>query len=378
MSRKYANMPTAVWDDEAWCALDALTQWLYDLLQRQKDISAAGMLPLTVGRWSRMARDVTQAVIWEHLYKLAAAGLIVIDEVKEEVLLRSFVADDNGYNNRKRRMVIEAASGDIRSRKLRRVLAAELVKLGLPPEWTREEPADPSELAAMVLQPPGAGGTDGRVSPDQPPATPPVDNPVDNAFSQVDRPYQKPERAIPENGRSDRVVVTEEGVVRTSTHNPHSVPPPAAPADAEAAPWLFDAPTDRAQPPSRAGSRPPKQRATSPAEGELTAQQVVAAFVNASREAELDDPTSGLIGRVSRDAKRLLEKDKVDPQKVLLAAQIIGANGWQSLDYQIRRIDAEKVAARNDQGRRSGGMNGHVPYQNPKDDSVYLEWTTNQ
>lgn len=84
----------------------------------------------------------------------------------------------------------------------------------------------------------------------------------------------------------------------------------------------------------------------------VRANDVVSAFVDASRAAGLDDPTSGIINKVARDAKRLLDKDKVDPAKLLTAAQIMGENGYQSLDVQLRRMDAERAQ----QGRRNGSL----------------------
>ncbi|WP_189041003.1 hypothetical protein [Micromonospora sonchi] len=103
--------------------------------------------------------------------------------------------------------------------------------------------------------------------------------------------------------------------------------------------------------PSERTPTPPRPRKPSSSSG-VTASDVIKAFIDASREAGLDDPTSGIRNRVGRDAKRLLVEDKVDPAKVLRAADIIGRNGWTSLDNQIRRFDAERVQ----QGRMNGGM----------------------
>jgi hypothetical protein len=220
MSRNYANIFTAIWGDPDWRALDERSQRMYLLLATQKNISAAGMLPLTIGRWAGMAEDSTPAKVREGLRRLAVERFVAVDEEHEELLVRTFVRHDNGYNNKKRRMVIEAAAGEIESKTLRQVLAVELVRLGLPAGWTREEPVDLPGLPNALDG--GDEGSGGR--PEEQPAEQSVGKPEETVFPQVDSPYQNPGRVIPETGTSDRVVVTEDVVVRTSTLNPQPAP----------------------------------------------------------------------------------------------------------------------------------------------------------
>ncbi|MER7166992.1 hypothetical protein ABT336_13120 [Micromonospora sp. NPDC000207] len=237
MSRNYANIVTAIWGDPEWRALDERSQRLYLLLATQKNITAAGVLPITIGRWAGMAKDSTPESIRAGLRQLAADRFVAMDAEHEELLVRSFVRHDNGYNNKKRRMVIEAAAGEIESRTLRQVLAVEFVRLGLPADWTREDPVELPDEAFL--------GVAARVEtafpsvPNQPDSTP-VDKVVENLFPQVDRPYRNPARPMPEEGTSDRVVVTEVEVVRTSTHNPQPSTPaiPAQRGTIVAPGWL--------------------------------------------------------------------------------------------------------------------------------------------
>jgi hypothetical protein len=102
--------------------------------------------------------------------------------------------------------------------------------------------------------------------------------------------------------------------------------------EANLSPSVGDAPT----------SRPPQE-----AQGRKTskgADAIVAAFLDAGTAAEQDAPTKPIIGKVARDAKRLLVEEKVDFERLLEAARRMGNAGWNSLDIQLQRMSAERVA----------------------------------
>ncbi|QKW15348.1 hypothetical protein [Verrucosispora sp. NA02020] len=233
MSRKYGVFSTDIWQPEdTFVGLSRDAQWAYFMLSTQKDISAAGVLSLNVKRWASRARDTSRADIVAALRELSAGGKVVYDTETEELLVVTFVDDDNGYGNRKRRPVIERAARAIESLAVRRALGREFVRLGLPVEWVRLTEAD-------------------LVDPEADP---------DRVFSQVDTLCQVSEIAHAEKpdgaSRFDGVVVTEVGVVTASTLNPQSVPPPAAPADtAVADDALFTSPTQPAPAPSKNDTR---------------------------------------------------------------------------------------------------------------------------
>lgn len=134
MTRSYAAVLTAIWDNEAFQALDDVDQRTYLMLVSQSDISAAGVLALRVRRWAKYARNTSTDLdrLTGSLARLADARFIVVDADHEELLVRSFVRHDKGYSNPKRRPSIIAASQDTRSPIVRRALATELRRLGLP------------------------------------------------------------------------------------------------------------------------------------------------------------------------------------------------------------------------------------------------------
>jgi hypothetical protein len=233
MARSYANIVTAIWRDPDWRRLDSAAQRVYMLLVTQPNISAAGMLPMTIGRWSAMAADTTPEEVRGALVRLAADRWVALDEVTEELLVRSFVRHDNGYRNSKRRPVIRDAAGEIESRTLRQVLAVELVRLELPAEWTGEAPRELDSPSDALSGSPSDGVTGAQPHgiPQAAPKPSPSDsvgNPVDNAFPQVD---SLSDALSDGTSASERVVVTRGTYVEPPTHNPQTttpVPPPTA------------------------------------------------------------------------------------------------------------------------------------------------------
>jgi hypothetical protein len=132
VSRTYANISTAIWRRDEFRALDPYAQWMYLLLTSQPEISAAGVLPLSITRWSTRAKGATPEIVVGALERLQQNRYVVLDFETEEVLVRSFVRWDGGYTNPKRRPVIQRAAEDVESKAIRLSLAAEFRRLGLP------------------------------------------------------------------------------------------------------------------------------------------------------------------------------------------------------------------------------------------------------
>ena len=210
MARNYANILTAIWRDEDFRALSIAGQHAYLLLATQPDISAAGVLPLSVKRWSTRAKDSTPEGIVAALKELQEHRFVVFDTVTEELLVRSFVRWDGGATNPKRRPVILRAAADVESPAIRRVLAAEFERAGLPTDGLSDSPSDrhPDSLSG------------------------PEDVPIrpETAFPQVDRLSDShPDRASDRQSPSDGVVVTQGPYIEPATHNPQSATlPPTA------------------------------------------------------------------------------------------------------------------------------------------------------
>lgn len=151
MARKYANILTAIWRNEDFRALTAEEQRVYLQLNTQPDISAAGVLHLSVTRWSAQARNTTPGTVMAALEGLARGRFVIFDTRTEEVLVRSFIRWDGGYTNSKRKPVIRDAVQEVESPAIRRALAAELRRLGLP-DWLPDAlPDSPSDTTPALV-----------------------------------------------------------------------------------------------------------------------------------------------------------------------------------------------------------------------------------
>lgn len=138
--RNYGRILTAIWRDPDFIVLPASAQRTYIMVITQPDITAAGTLPLTVGRWAQLAPDTTRESIEADLALLESRRFVIVDRSTEELLVRSFVKHDHGYGNPKRLPSILQAAKAILSRILRRVLRREMQSLGVDTSLLGEAP----------------------------------------------------------------------------------------------------------------------------------------------------------------------------------------------------------------------------------------------
>ena len=145
MTRQFATTATSIWDDEDWWELTGEQQRVYLMLTQQKDITPAGTLPLTLGRWANSTKGCTIDALSQTLRELSDAQYIVIDWRRELILIRSFVRWDRGYNNAKRLSAIQASAKAVGPKLLAGVLAHELNRLSIK----HEIKAEPIDVKAM-------------------------------------------------------------------------------------------------------------------------------------------------------------------------------------------------------------------------------------
>jgi len=237
VSRNFANLWTAIWRETDWRALSSGAQRTYTLLMSQPDITACGVLPLTVGRWASMAKDTTATTIRADLEELGAARYVVADYDNEELLVRTFVKWDKGYGNPKRRPVILKDAHAIASPRLRGALAAEFIRLGLPPDGLMpiDDPADrPSDSHPVSPSVPARQSTTGE--------TPNWDQPTSViGYAQVNSLSDRhPDTHADRASASEGLVVTKGPYLLPETTNqkpqPSAAPVELPPADAGATP----------------------------------------------------------------------------------------------------------------------------------------------
>jgi hypothetical protein len=318
MSRNYANIATTIWRNDDFRALSAGAQHMYLLLTSQPDISAAGVLPLSVTRWASRAKDTTRETVIGALQELQAHRFVVFDTETEELLVRSFVRWDGGYGNTKRQPVIKRAARDVESPVIRRALAAEFQRLGLPPEWLPDSLSASPSIAIPDTSPETGDSDDG-----------------DLAYSQVN---SLSGTVSPSEG----VVGTQGLLVDAPTHNPQSVPPSAGAASPSAGGKAKATPRRRKPP---AGNEPV----------DPTAQAVVAAFIDGAREMGRI-VTRDVIKQVGGTAKRLLADNEVPAEELIKSAREMGRRGWKDLNMQLLK---------GNESRASPVNRAHTAWQGP-------------
>lgn len=132
-TRSYAKLLNSIWSSH-FVELTPEAQRLYMLLISQPETNAAGIVPLMERRWARMAQGTTLADITKALDELEAGRYVYRDEDTEELFIRSFIANDEGYRTPNILTNIREAIAQIHSPKLRAMASRTLaVVLGETP-----------------------------------------------------------------------------------------------------------------------------------------------------------------------------------------------------------------------------------------------------
>ncbi|MEV6448476.1 hypothetical protein [Amycolatopsis sp. NPDC051716] len=146
MARDHARIYVRIWNDEDFRELSLPAKMLYLQLMSQQKLSYAGVLDLAMKRWAGPHPDLDTPEVRAALDELDYARFVVVDHDTEELLVRTFIRNDELY---KQPNVLRGAlrvAFDIESPKLRAALAVELRKL--PADVTGPAPA----FAAAALE----------------------------------------------------------------------------------------------------------------------------------------------------------------------------------------------------------------------------------
>ncbi len=220
MARKYANVLTAIWRDADFRALPGSAQRTYMMLFSQPDITAVGLLAMTVGRWANYAVDTKPDDLRDDFEVLERARFIVVDTDTEELLVRTFVVWDGGANNPKRQPVIRAAAEMIASNRIRVALCGVLDRLDLPERFRPDWYAD-SLSARLSDRPSNAYPVVDSGSVEELPEEHGSDLDCDGGHEDDGLESTQADSLSARQCRLDRVVVTEVSK-ETTTHNPET------------------------------------------------------------------------------------------------------------------------------------------------------------
>jgi hypothetical protein len=125
----YGKLLSRIWSDPEFTGLDARPQQLYCLLISYSTRNYAGVLPLTLKRWAKSTRDGTVDNVTDALKALTAAKFVAVDWDTEELLIRTYIRNDEVY--RQPNLMISAlkSARQVESPALRWVLHDELLRL---------------------------------------------------------------------------------------------------------------------------------------------------------------------------------------------------------------------------------------------------------
>lgn len=169
MARTFGKLLCEVWDDpkhEDFLTLSSDAKVLYWAFCSQRDITAAGVVPLTPRRWRKWFGG-DAAAPERALDELVDHGFVMIDDDTAEVWVRSFLNHDGRLDNSNLAKSVHTAVAIIRSEALRRACERRLaVALGGPdddPEGTEiPDPVDNPSDADQADETAGRRAFEGR------------------------------------------------------------------------------------------------------------------------------------------------------------------------------------------------------------------------
>lgn len=129
MAQDFAPLLRSIWSDSDWRALTVDAQHVYLMLLSHPDRNSAGVLSLTLKKWTRLAVDLSPDRLDAALAELDAAGFIVIDDSTEEVLVRAFIRRATVYKHIRMMANALREASEVESDRLRSALGQELVRL---------------------------------------------------------------------------------------------------------------------------------------------------------------------------------------------------------------------------------------------------------
>lgn len=177
MARRYGTIYTAIWSDPDFRALAVAPQRLYLFLVSQPDLTYAGVLPVRPTGWAKSSAGYTATQLRKDLKTLEAKRFVVTDADTDELLIRTFVRNDELWKQPKMMHRLKSDVALIDSAKLLDRLKDELTRI--PLEDASDKPTagggpSPRKVARAVIDE-IVYGTHGPAGPPGPPTDTPAD-----------------------------------------------------------------------------------------------------------------------------------------------------------------------------------------------------------
>lgn len=176
MARKFAQLHCDIWEDRDFLALSPEARFTFVACFAQKIVNYCGVLVYSPARMAR-ATGYKPVQVNKAIAELDAAGFVLHDDETGEILVRSFVVNNNVCAQPQLRKAMERCFGEILSDRLRRAVVD-----GLPSTYT-------GTLRAAFGQP--ADHPDGEAAP-RPRITGPVVATTSDVIGNPDHPDTLP------------------------------------------------------------------------------------------------------------------------------------------------------------------------------------------
>lgn len=136
MPKEYGQLRHDIWSDDDWLNLTVHAQHLYMTLLSDPTLTYAGVTDWRIGKLTQRAAENRPLDTLLAAAELSEAHFIVVDELSEEVMIRSFLRHDPVLKNPRLAVTMSKEYGTIGSRKIRAALVFELQKLRKEnPDW---------------------------------------------------------------------------------------------------------------------------------------------------------------------------------------------------------------------------------------------------
>lgn len=129
MAGDFRKINSMIWSDSSWRALPPLEQWLYFALLTNSKTSYVGVLDWRPRKLAGLADGVSGADLKELAQELQRKRFILIDEEREECLVRSFIKHDGVLKNQNLGKSIGRDFAATYSEPIRQVIVHEVQKL---------------------------------------------------------------------------------------------------------------------------------------------------------------------------------------------------------------------------------------------------------
>jgi hypothetical protein len=140
LAKEYGQLRHDIWSDDDWLNLTVPAQHLYMVLLSDPTLNYCGVANWHVGRMAQRSAENGPQDTLRAASELSDTHFIVIDEITEEVMIRSYLKHDPILKNPRLSVTMAKEYGVIGSRKIRAAIVFELQRLQKSnPDWAAWE-----------------------------------------------------------------------------------------------------------------------------------------------------------------------------------------------------------------------------------------------